>query len=51
MKKTKAFELQANPPPKSILSVSLAGLGSPGARSPLGELHRGASTPSEKLYR
>ncbi|XP_039723686.1 unconventional myosin-IXb isoform X5 [Pteropus medius] len=28
-----------------------AGLGSPGARSPLGELHRGASTPSEKLYR
>ncbi|XP_036089793.1 unconventional myosin-IXb isoform X4 [Rousettus aegyptiacus] len=28
-----------------------AGLGSPGPRSPLGELHRGASTPSEKLYR
>ncbi|XP_074194061.1 unconventional myosin-IXb isoform X14 [Rhinolophus sinicus] len=28
-----------------------AGLGSPGARSHLGELQRGGSTPSEKLYR
>ncbi|XP_016064888.1 PREDICTED: unconventional myosin-IXb isoform X7 [Miniopterus natalensis] len=28
-----------------------AGLGSPGARSHLGELQRGAITPSEKLYR
>ncbi|XP_072803518.1 unconventional myosin-IXb isoform X2 [Vicugna pacos] len=28
-----------------------AGLGSSGPRSHLGELHRGASTPSEKLYR
>ncbi|XP_019497492.1 PREDICTED: unconventional myosin-IXb isoform X6 [Hipposideros armiger] len=28
-----------------------AGLGSPGARSHLGELQKGASTPSEKLYR
>ncbi|XP_047386478.1 unconventional myosin-IXb isoform X16 [Sciurus carolinensis] len=28
-----------------------AGMGSPGARSHLGELPRGANTPSEKLYR
>ncbi|XP_045845776.1 unconventional myosin-IXb isoform X3 [Meles meles] len=28
-----------------------AGMGSPGSRGPLGELQRGTSTPSEKLYR
>ncbi|XP_032723471.1 unconventional myosin-IXb isoform X8 [Lontra canadensis] len=28
-----------------------AGMGSPGTRGPLGELQRGTSTPSEKLYR
>eukprot|EP00069_Balaena_mysticetus_P019881 bmy_02580T0 len=38
-------------PPNFICSVSPAGLGSSGARGHLGELQRGASTPSEKLYR
>lgn len=53
--KTNAFQAPGPrpqaPASNSICSVSAAGTGSPGSRGLLGELQRGTSTPSEKLYR